>query len=75
MKARIWSAACAAIAVGVSVGLLAQDAAPPQTPSQGAAAKAITVSGCVARAEPGPTGTSGAAGAASEKATKFAMRR
>ncbi len=73
MKARIWSAACAAIAVGVSVGLLAQEPPAQQTPSQGAAAKAITVSGCVAKAEAGPTGTTGAAGAASEN-TKFVLK-
>ena len=73
MNARIWSAACAAIGLGVSVGLLAQEAPAAQTPSQGAAAKTITVTGCVAKAEPGPTGTAGAAGAASEKATKFVL--
>ena len=73
MNARIWSAACAAIGLGVSVGLLAQEAPAAQTPSPGAAAKTITVTGCVAKAEPGPTGTAGAAGAASEKATKFVL--
>ena len=73
MNSRIWTAACSAMVLGVSVGLLAQEAPAPQAPAQGAAAKTITVSGCVAKAEPGPTGTSGAAGAASEKATKFVL--
>jgi len=73
MNSRIWTAACSAMVLGVGVGLFAQEAPAPQTPAQGAAAKTITVSGCVAKAEPGPTGTSGAAGAASEKATKFVL--
>ena len=73
MSLRTWSATCAMV-LGVSVGILAQDAAAPQTPSKSAAAKAITVTGCVAKAQQAPTGTAGAAGAAAtEKETKFVL--
>jgi hypothetical protein len=76
MRMRIWSATCAAIALGVSVGVLAQDPPAAQTPSQSPAAKkSITVAGCVAKAPQGPTGTTGAAagGAASAKEPKFVL--
>jgi hypothetical protein len=75
MRMRIWSATCTAIALGVSVGLLAQDPPAAQTPSQSPAAKkSITVAGCVAKAPGGPTGTTGAAGgAASAKEAKFVL--
>src|SRR4029453_5059406 len=76
MRMRIWSATCAAIAPGVSVGGLAQDPPAAQTPSQSPAAKkSITVAGCVAKAPQGPTGTTGAAagGAASAKEPKFVL--
>jgi hypothetical protein len=78
MRMRIWSATCAAIALGVSVGVLAQDPPAAQTPSQSPAAKkSITVAGCVAKAPGGPTGTTGAAGAAggaaSAKEAKFVL--
>ena len=66
MKARIWSATCAAIALGTAITVLAQDPSPQpppssQTPraSQSDSAKAITVTGCVQRAQQGPTGTTG----------------
>jgi hypothetical protein len=68
MKVRIWSATCAAIAVGTAITVLAQDpsAQPPRNPpssqtsqAQSAPAKAITVSGCLQRAQQGPTGTTG----------------
>ena len=75
MKLRIWSAACSAMVVGVSVGMLAQDAAAPKPESQASAAKTITVTGCVAKAEPAATGTAGAAGAAASAKddTKFVL--
>jgi hypothetical protein len=77
MSSRIWSAACA-IVLGASVGVLAQESPAPQAgAAQSAAAKKITVSGCVAKAEAAqtPTGTAGAAGAgASEKAAKFVLQ-
>jgi len=74
MSSRIWSAACATIVLGVSVGILAQEPAAPQG-SKSAAGKMITVTGCVAKAEPGTTGTAGAAGAAAtEKEAKFVLK-
>ena len=74
MRPRIWSASCAAIVLGVSVGILAQEAPAPQAGSQSAAAKKITVSGCVAKAQApqAPTGTTGAPGA-SAKELKFVL--
>ncbi len=74
MRSRIWSATCAAIVLGVSVGLLAQETPAPQTPSKSTAAKTVTVTGCIAKAE-APTGTAGAAGAgaATAKETKFVL--
>jgi len=74
MSSRIWSAACA-IVLGVSVGVLAQESPAPQAgASQSAAAKKITVSGCVAKAEAAqtPTGTAGAPGASAKEA-KFVL--
>ena len=74
MRSRIGSATCAAIVLGVSVGILAQDAPAPQSASQSAAAKKITVTGCVAKAQQAATGTTGATGAAaSAKETKFVL--
>ena len=64
MKSRIWSATCATIVLGVSVGILAQDAPAPKAGAQSSAAKTITVTGCVAKAQPAATGTAGAPGAA-----------
>jgi len=77
MRSRIWSAACAAIVAGVSVGLLAQETPAPQTPSKSAAAKAITVTGCVGKAEAAPTGTTGAPGeaASAKDTTKFVLSK
>lgn len=63
MRARIWSGASLAIALGTTVGLMAQTSQSSQ-PSQSTSAKAITVTGCVNRAQQSPTGTSGTAGAA-----------
>lgn len=74
MSSRMWSAACATIVFGVSVGLLAQEPAAPQG-TKSAAGKTITVTGCVAKAEPGATGTAGAAGsAATAKEAKFVLK-
>ena len=74
MRSRIGSATCAAIVLGVSVGILAQDAPARQSESQSAAAKKITVTGCVAKAQQAATGTTGATGAAaSAKETKFVL--
>lgn len=75
MSSRICSAACA-IVLGVSVGVLAQESPAPQAgASSSAAAKKITVSGCVAKAEAAqtPTGTAGAAGASAKEA-KFVLQ-
>jgi hypothetical protein len=70
MSARIWTATCGAIALGSVVVVFAQN--PPT--SQSAAAKAITVTGCVQRAQQAPTGTSGTTGAAASAAeTKFVL--
>ena len=74
MRSRIWSATCAAIVLGVSVGILAQDAPAPQSASQSAAAKKITVTGCVAKTQQAATGTSGStAAAAGAKEPKFVL--
>ena len=74
MRSSIWSAACAAIVFGASIGMLAQEAATPQAGSKSTAAKAITVTGCVGKAEQTATGTTGTAGAtATEKESKFVL--
>jgi hypothetical protein len=60
---KIWFGTCAAIAVGFTVGVLAQDASSAQqTPS---ASKPITVTGCIQKAAQAPTGTSGTAASGS----------
>lgn len=76
MSSRIWSATCAAIVLGVSVGMLAQEA-PTQKPAQSSSAgKAITVTGCIGKAEQGATGTAGTAGApATAKEPKFVLSK
>lgn len=61
MSTRIWSGACVAIAFAFTVGVLAQDPARPQAPTN--PMKSITVSGCVQKAADAPAGTSGSAGA------------
>jgi hypothetical protein len=74
MKTRVFLATCTAIAAFVTVGVLAQDAPSPQAPAS-STAKAITVSGCVERAQAAPTGTSGtAASAASVSEPKFILK-
>src|SRR5262245_47105812 len=61
MSTRIWSAACAAIALGMTAAVLAQDPAGPQpAQSKSTAVKTLTVSGCVQKTQPSPTGTTGA---------------
>lgn len=65
MKSRICLATCAALVLGATMAVFAQDpASPRQSPSPSASAKAITVTGCVERAQPSPAGTTGATGAA-----------
>jgi hypothetical protein len=73
MKKRIWTGTCAAIVVGLTAGLLAQENPQTQQPSQTSrsSAKAITVTGCIQQVEKGAAGTSGATGApASSKANE-----
>jgi len=72
MNARVWSAACAAIAIGITVGIVTQDGLNAQTSSQSTSAKTITVTGCVNRSQQTPTGTTGTSGATS-KETKFVL--
>ena len=62
MRLGIWSAACGAIALGTTAAVLAQTPSSSQTSPQSTAARTITVSGCVQRAQQtGATGTSGTA--------------
>jgi hypothetical protein len=72
MRLKIWSATCAALALGVSVGMFAQDA-PAAAGAQADAAKKVVVVGCVAKAEPGATATAGAAAAKDD--TKFMLNK
>jgi len=74
MRTSFRSATTLAIAIGASVGVLAQTASQPPA-SSSTTAKTITVSGCVQRApQSATTGTSGTAGAASSStATKFVL--
>jgi len=61
--------------LGVSIGILAQDA-PAANPGAQGAAKKIMVVGCIAKAEPSATGTAGAGGAAAAKDdTKFVLSK
>lgn len=83
MRPRIWPAACAAIALGTTMTVLAQDPSPqssqyPQRPqaSQSMSAKTITVTGCVQRAgqsATGATGTTGTTGAPAANEIKFVL--
>jgi hypothetical protein len=70
MRTSIWSATCAVILLGVTVGVLAQD---PQTPATQSSATSITVTGCVQKAQQNATGTSGSSGAAMGTETKFVL--
>jgi hypothetical protein len=77
MKPRICLAMCAALVFGATMAVLAQDpASMKQSPSPSASAKAITVTGCIERAQPGPAGTTGATGAAPAAAeAKFTLTK
>jgi hypothetical protein len=61
MRTRIWTAACAALAFGMTAGLAAQtsSSATAQQQSESTSAKKVMVTGCVERATPTPTGTTG----------------
>lgn len=74
MNKKIWSAACGAIVAGAMTAVFAQQP-PPSSASQSpsTSAKTLTVTGCVARAEQSPTGTSGTTGAASTTEPKFIL--
>jgi len=72
MRSRIWTAACAAMALGTTVGILAQDPQSAPSSPQSTSPKAITVSGCVNKAE-SPTGTTGTTGAMKGAETKFVL--
>lgn len=75
MSTRIWSGACAAIALGFTVGVLAQDPPRPQAPAS-SAMKSVTVSGCIQRVAETPAGTSGAVGASrSASDVKFVLAK
>jgi len=63
MRKRIWSATCGAIALGLTIGLAAQQPPDNQSPAKSSSAKSITVTGCIQQAQQAPTGTSGTAGA------------
>lgn len=71
MRTSIWSGACAATVFGLAVALIGAQS-EPQTP-QGSAAKSITVTGCIQKAEQAPTGTAGTAGATRASETKFLL--
>ena len=77
MRSKIWTATCAAVALGFTVGMFAQDAPAANQGSQAAGAKKIMVVGCVAKAEPSATGTTGAGGAApsAKDDTKFVLSK
>jgi len=72
MNKKIWSAACGALVAGAMTAVFAQ--APTPSESQSTSAKAVTVTGCVARAEQSPTGTSGTSGAATTTEPKFILK-
>jgi hypothetical protein len=78
MRMRMWSATCAAIAVGTAVGILAQVPDSPQKPpasKSSAAAKTISVTGCIQRAQASTAapGGAGAPGAAAGSEAKFVL--
>jgi hypothetical protein len=74
MKERIWSVTCGAIALGLTIGLAAQQPPDPQAPAKSSPAKTVTVTGCVQQAQQAPTGTAGTAGATrSANETKFLL--
>lgn len=60
IHARVWTATCAAVAFATVAAVFAQDPTTSQT-AQSTAAKTITVTGCVQRAQQAPTGTTGTA--------------
>jgi hypothetical protein len=74
MRKRIWSATCGAIALGLAVGLAAQQPPDSQPPAKSPSAKTVTVTGCIQQAQQSPTGTAGTAGATrSANETKFLL--
>src|SRR5262245_26538525 len=74
MKGRICLATCAAFVLATTMSVLAQNPPSQQaSPTAGASAKTIVVTGCVKRAEPGTAGTTGAAATPSASETKFVL--
>ena len=73
MNKKIWSAACGAIVAGAVSVAFAQAPTSSASQSQSMSAKTLTVTGCVARAEQSPTGTSGMTGATSATEPKFIL--
>jgi len=72
MNKKIWSAACGAILAGAVSGVFAQT--PTSEAPQSTSSKNITVTGCVARAQQSPTGTTGTTGATATKSeAKFIL--
>jgi hypothetical protein len=68
MKAVIGSASCVALVLAATMAVRAQDQTSSQSSStQSASAKTLTVTGCVARAEEHPTGTTGMTGTTESK--------
>src|SRR5258705_10746530 len=63
MRKRIWSATCGAIALGLTIGLAAQQPPDNQSPAKRSSAKSITETGLIQQVQQAPTGTSGTAGA------------
>jgi hypothetical protein len=73
MKGRISSPVCAAFVLATGIAVLAQAQTSPQTSPAQSAAKSVTVTGCVQRAEEGATGTTGTTGGATR--TKFILAK
>jgi hypothetical protein len=74
MKMRVWSATCAAVVFAVTAAVLAQD--PPSSQasqSKSTAAKKITVTGCVQRAQQSAPSTPGTGATSSATETKFVL--
>jgi hypothetical protein len=59
MNKKIWSAACGAIMAGAVGVVFAQAPTSSASQSPSTSADTVTVTGCVARADQSPTGTSG----------------
>jgi hypothetical protein len=73
MKMRIWSAVCVVTFGALTIGLAAQAPGAQTSPQSTGTANHVMLTGCVQKAAPAPTATTGAIGSANADATTYTL--